>query len=258
MGERILNSLISATFGALAAVAVVWYLGVAEPVTPENGTPLPAAPLDEGSVKNGKFDELETARLKVTDCVMVCDSVTGEPMIELRAGSILAKKKIVADSFGGNLITGRKVQITPGDPSQTEPPIFSELATNDEGGAYFALLSPKGTHSINMGFDKKETGFIISQNNLDSAMVAQAILPLPSKNQSDSPLLSAGEVGAPNEPPQGSFPLPASAPLTPVESSAPQVVPPLIPTSVPETAAAPPRQGVSLSENGLGTPRGLF
>ena len=288
MGERILNSFISAIFGGLAATATVWYLGAPGSNTPapddvENAERLESA---DDAPRHGKFDELETARLKVTDCVMVCDTETGEPMIELRAGSILAKKKIVADSFGGNLITGRKMQITPGDPSRDDSPIFSELATNEEGGAYFALLSPKGTHSVNMGFDKKETGFIISQNNQDSAMVAQAILPLPNKNDRPDELLSQEtdnklNSNTPGSTPNGAFPLPSAGtpppamiPASNPENAVSQALVPIGPASggapgasnlsplgpsVPQAGQAEqPRQGVSITENGPGTPRGLF
>lgn len=292
MGERILNSFISAIFGGLAAVATIWYLGVPESAAPTPGETENVGGMEstDGAPRHGKFDELETARLKVTDCVMVCDAESGEPMIELRAGSILAKRKIVADSFGGNLITGRKVQITPGDPSRDDSPIFSELATNDEGGAYFALLSPKGTHSVNMGFDKKETGFIISQNNQDSAMVAQAILPLPNKNDRPDELLSQGannasNAEAANNAANGAFPLPSAAtpppamiPASAPENAASATLVPVgpasgavagasslssigqsAPQSMPQTVPSEqPRQGVSITENGPGTPRGLF
>lgn len=202
MGEKLLNSFISAVFGAISAVGVVWYLQEAPTASaPADTAADPAAAAGPAA----SFDELEVKRLKVTDCVMVFDTAGNEPAIELRGGSIVAKKSVLSDRVGAFQMVGQKLQITGGDPAHNDGEVFGELATNEEGGAYFALLSPRGTHSINMGFDKKETGFIISQNNLNSAMVAQAILPLPDANEAAA------------DPLDGTLPTsstPAPAPLT--------------------------------------------
>ena len=49
------------------------------------------------------------------------------------------------------------------------------------------MLSPKGTHSVNVGFDRNETGFVVSRNNGDAAMTAQAVLPIPHKEAEPVP-----------------------------------------------------------------------
>lgn len=178
MGEKCLNAFLSVIFGGVSAIGAVWFLY--EP--PTSGAAAVTEPLREAAVFPKQIDELEIGRLKVTEGIMVHHSESGEPLIELKDGVVLAKKEIISNYIGGMDLVGRKIQVTSGDPSVPDPPVFCELATNEgDGGAYLAILSPKGTHSVNIGFDKNETGFIISRNNEDSSMAAQAILPLPNK-----------------------------------------------------------------------------
>ena len=180
MGDKLIQGFISALFGAMAGVGAVWYLSDA----PNEGAAgeKSASEASDSLPAHGVFETLEVKNLKVTDRILVHDAATGEASIELKDGAILAKKRVLSDYLGGCRFVGQRLQITTGDPSVADNAVYGELATNEEGGAYFALLSPQGTHSVNIGFDKQETGFIISQNNHDSAMVAQAILPIPSRS----------------------------------------------------------------------------
>ena len=193
MKERALNILISAFAGAAAALGVLWWKG--ESPSP-NAAPAPAEPAESAkSAETARFEELLVDRLKVTGGIWVCHSETGEPLIELKDGVVLAKNEVLARYVGGLEMVGRKLQITTGDPSADDPPIFCEIGASDGGqGAYIAMLSPKGTHSLNVGFDKNETGFVVSRNNDDAAMTAQAVLPIPRKETDPAP---AAEPSAP-------------------------------------------------------------
>ena len=180
MREKLSNILISAAAGAAAAFGVLYWKGL--PAAP------PAEPAAAEQAGTGQFEELEVKRLKVTGGIWVCHSETGEPLIELKDGVILAKNEVLARYVGGLEMVGRKLQITTGDPSADDPPIFCEIGASDGGqGAYIAMLSPKGTHSVNLGFDKNETGFIVSRNNGDEAMTAQVVLPVPRKEDGAAP-----------------------------------------------------------------------
>lgn len=178
MREKLIHTLISATVGASAALGGVWLLQDPGASVGKTDAEKPAA--EKMAIEH--FDELEVERLKVTGGIWVCHSETGEPLIELKDGVVLAKSEVLSRYVGGMEIVGRKLQITTGDPSAADPPIFCELGAGDGGqGAYIALLSPKGTHSVNVGFDKNETGFVVSRNNDDTSMTAQAVLPIPQK-----------------------------------------------------------------------------
>ena len=187
MRGNLLNGIISAVVGFLAGLAAVWFL--------QDGSVPEQKP--ESAAVPAKMDELEVARLKVTDGIMVYHSETGEPLIELKDGVVLAKKEVLSRFVGGMEMVGQKLQITAGDPSASDPPIFCELGAADGGqGAYIAMLSPKGTHSLNIGFDKNETGFVVSRNNEDSSMTAQAVLPLPKKGEQE-PAAAAAPIEEP-------------------------------------------------------------
>ena len=180
MREKLSNILISAVAGAAAAFGVLYWKGL--PAAP------PAEPAAAEQARTERFEELEVGRLKVTGGIWVCHSETGEPLIELKDGVILAKNEVLARYVGGLEMVGRKLQITTGDPSADDPPIFCEIGASDGGqGAYIAMLSPKGTHSVNVGFDRNETGFVVSRNNGDAAMTAQAVLPIPHKEAEPVP-----------------------------------------------------------------------
>ena len=181
MSEKLLNTFLSAAIGAGTALAGVWLL------QDPGKNPKPESP-DAGQAPVSRFDELEVERLKVTGGIWVCHSETGEPLIELKDGVVLAKNEVLARYVGGMEMVGRKLQITTGDPSAEDPPIFCELGASDGGqGAYIALLSPQGTHSVNVGFDRNETGFIVSRNNDDASMTAQVVLPLPQRESAIVP-----------------------------------------------------------------------
>ena len=184
MREKLIHTLISATVGASAAGGGVWLLQDPGASVGKTDAEKPAA--EKMAIEH--FDELEVERLKVTGGIWVCHSETGEPLIELKDGVVLAKSEVLSRYVGGMEIVGRKLQITTGDPSAADPPIFCELGAGDGGqGAYIALLSPKGTHSVNVGFDKNETGFVVSRNNDDTSMTAQAVLPIPQKRAERRP-----------------------------------------------------------------------
>ena len=179
MSEKLQHIVISAVAGAAAAVGVLRWTGQTAPKPAETPAAAPA---------EARFEELEVDRLKVNGGLWVCHSETGEPLIELKDGVVLAKNEVLSRYVGGLEMVGRKLQITTGDPSAADPPIFCEVGAGDGGqGAYIAMLSPKGTHSVNLGFDKNETGFIVSRNNGDEAMTAQVVLPVPRKEDGAAP-----------------------------------------------------------------------
>lgn len=190
MSDKIVNIFISAVVGCLSAVGTLWLFGDPKQVPGESEPAQVKVP--------ERLEDLEVERLKVTGGIWVCHSETGEPLIELKDGVVLAKNEVLSRFVGGMEMVGRKLQITTGDPSAADPPIFCELGASDGSqGAYIALLSPKGTHSVNIGFDRNETGFIVSRNNEDSAMTAQAVLPLPKKDADPAPAEVPAEAAKP-------------------------------------------------------------
>ncbi len=183
MGDKIFNAFIAALFGTVAGIGSVWYLSAPGNITKD---PSLESPQRRGLVTQQKeIDALSVRNLTVTDRLTVCDPESGETLIELRDGSILAQKEVLADTLGGYRLAGQRIQITSEDPANEESAICGEFASNENGGAYLALLSPLGTHSINFGFDRQETGFILSQNNQDATMLAQVVLPIPQKNDTE-------------------------------------------------------------------------
>ena len=170
MSAKILDRLISAFVGAVSAVGTVWFLNANAP----DAASVPSAP---GAP--AKFERLEVDALRVNEVLFVVDPQTKEPTIELRDGSISAQNHVFAEHIGAFRLLGRKLQATPDDPLNAQSSVFAELATNQDGGAYLALLSPQESHSITIGFDKTEKGCLVSQNNVDSSMIAQAIFVKP-------------------------------------------------------------------------------
>ncbi|MBQ6828988.1 MAG: hypothetical protein IJO46_13345, partial [Thermoguttaceae bacterium] len=156
MSAKILDRLISAFVGAVSAVGTVWFLNANAPDAPLNDAPSTSAP--------AKFDRLEVDELRITKALVVVDPQTQESTIKLSDGSISAQNKIFAEDIGAFRVFAKKLQATPDDPLNAQSPIFAELATNQDGGAYLALLSPQETHSITIGFDKTEKGCLVSQN----------------------------------------------------------------------------------------------
>lgn len=223
MPVKILDRLISAFVGAISAVGTVWFLNA-------NAPDAAISPASDGAPV--KFERLEVDALRVNEVLFVADPETKEPTIKLSDGSISASKSVFSEHIGAFRVLGQKLQATPDDPLNAQSPVFAELATNQDGGAYLALLSPQETHSITVGFDKTEKGCLVSQNNEDLAMVAQAIFPKPNAD------------GAAPPAPQADAPLeqPLDAPTQPAESLAPPVdaLPPVDAVETPATQEAAP------------------
>ena len=227
MSAKILDRLISAFVGAVSAVGTVWFLNANAPDAASVSPASNSAPV--------KFDRLEVDALRVNEVLFVADPQTKEPTIKLSGGSISAQNNVFAEQIGAFRVLGQKLQATPDDPLNAQSPVFAELATNQDGGAYLALLSPQETHSITVGFDKTEKGCLVSQNNEDSSMIAQAIFVKPTAEDAattdaesnvpaDAALPPVDEIAPPA--PQDALPLPEAAPLpSPVDAPLPAPVP---------------------------------
>ena len=209
MSAKILDRLISAFVGAVSAVGTVWFLNSNGPDAP-SVSPDSAAPV--------KFDRLEVDALRVNEVLFVADPETKEPTIKLSGGSISAQNSVFAEQIGAFRVLGQKLQATPDDPLNAQSPVFAELATNQDGGAYLALLSPQETHSITVGFDKTEKGCLVSQNNEDSSMIAQAIFVKPTADEAAAP---ATQDAAPLEQPVDPLPSTGEAAAPATQDAAP-------------------------------------
>ncbi|MBR4834880.1 MAG: hypothetical protein IKU86_11200, partial [Thermoguttaceae bacterium] len=222
MSANILDRLISAFVGAVSAVGTVWFLDANAP----DAASTPPASVDAPA----KFERLEVDALRVNEVLFVADPETNEPTIELRGGSISAQENVFAEQIGAFRVLGQKLQATPDDPLNSQSPVFAELATNQDGGAYLALLSPQETHSVTIGFDKTEKGCLVSQNNEDSSMIAQAIFVKPTADSVSEEPSSEPSV----EPASPDAPTPENS------AAAPLQVPPAVPeTPLPVAPAAP-------------------
>ena len=229
MPAKILDRLISAFVGALSAVGTVWFLNSNAPDAPSSA-PESGAP--------AKFDRLVVDALRVNDVLFVADPETKEPTIKLSGGSISAQNSVFAEQIGAFRVLGQKLQATPDDPLNAQSPVFAELATNQDGGAYLALLSPQETHSITIGFDKTEKGCLVSQNNEDSSMIAQAIFVKPTADQA-APDAAQDAAVAPSE-----QPLDAATPAVEDPAFPTDELPPFdaqaLPLPSPDDATSPP------------------
>ncbi|MDO5555058.1 MAG: hypothetical protein Q4G68_14990 [Planctomycetia bacterium] len=189
MSEKLLNSFIASVVGCLSAVGTVWFLSSGESGVPATSGVVPAAVGESGvergsgeavlRCEQGRIGILETDQIIVRDKLLLVDGKTREPLVEIREGQVQVFGTLASASTVASEIRGQKLQIVRGDPSRAESQVFGELAAGRQQGAYLALLSQEGNHSLNMGFDKAETGFIISQNNVDRSVVAQSIMPKP-------------------------------------------------------------------------------
>ena len=178
MSDKILDRLISAFVGAVSAVGTVWFLNANAPdasVSPASGD----APV--------KFERLEVDELRINKFLSVADPETKKTTIHLSDGSISAQNNVFAEYVGAFRVLGRKIQATPDDPLDARSSVFAELATNQDGGAYLELLSPRETHSLVIGFDGAEKGCLISQNNEDMSTVAQAVFQKPTADSNAAP-----------------------------------------------------------------------
>ena len=240
MSAKILDRLISAFVGAVSAVGTVWFLNANAPDAASVSPASNSAPV--------KFDRLEVDALRVNEVLFVADPQTKEPTIKLSGGSISAQNSVFAEQIGAFRVLGQKLQATPDDPLNAQSPVFAELATNQDGGAYLALLSPQETHSITVGFDKTEKGCLVSQNNQDSSMIAQAIFVKPTAVEVASPVAPLEQSPAidANLPAADALPpvdanLPAADALPPVDASLPaaDALPP-VDANLPAADALPP------------------
>jgi len=170
MPGSFLNCFVSAVVGAASAVGTVWYLS-------DNSTESGAGIESNGDVVSAR--RLEVDSLVVRDNLLLVDKTSSEPTLELREGALFAQRGVYAEQVGAFRFLGQKFQTTPEDPLDSKSAVFGELAINEDGGAYIELLSPRENHSVAIEFDKNEKGCIISKNNADRSMVAQAIFPLP-------------------------------------------------------------------------------
>jgi hypothetical protein len=240
MSAKILDRLISAFVGALSAVGTVWLLNANAPDAPSTSSQSDAAPV--------KFDRLEVDKLLVNEVLCVADGKTKTPTIELRNGSISAQNNVFAEQIGAFRVLGQKLQVTPNDPLNAQSKIFASLATTQDDGAYLELLSPKGSHSLTVGFDINEQGCLVSQNTEDTSMVAQAIFSKPTADQAAPP---AEQEAAPLEQPQDAAtpnaePSEASADaLPPFDVAQPPAAQDVAPLPAPaETSLSAPVPGV--------------
>ena len=186
MSGFFLNTVVSAVVGGLAAVGTTWYVSAqtdANKLVGQNG----------GSAR---VKSLEVDSLTVHDSLLLVDPVSKNVLIELRNGEVFAHKGVYSDHVGAWRLTAQKLQTTPDDPLDPSSPIFGELAVNEDGGGYLALMSPQESHSLTMGFDRYEKGCVVSQNNSDNSRVAQAVFLKPTRNASGVAPASATNAAA--------------------------------------------------------------
>ncbi len=196
------NCFISAIVGALSAVGTAWYLE-------DHSATTQNVPVNVGD--QNRFKELVVDSLVVNDSVLLVDPKTQTATLEIKDGSLFAQKGLYAEKIGAMRVLAQKLQSTPDDPIDMTSPVFGELAINEDGGAYLALLSPRESHALTLGFDKNEKGCVLSKNNDDDSMVAQAVFLKPSAVDAAEEIVakeSVGETKAPDaevvaEKPQG-------------------------------------------------------
>ena len=173
------NILISAVVGCLSAVGTSWYLS-ANPQTPSGGpAPAPAASGTAQAPAPEPADKLDVTELVVRGSVLLVDPETNEATLEIKNGSIFAKQGIYAKRVGAYRVSSQKLIATPDNPLAPDCAVYGQLAVDQYGGAFMELLSPRESHSITFGFDRNEKGCVVSRNNDDASLVAQAIFPKP-------------------------------------------------------------------------------
>ncbi len=195
------NCFISAIVGAISAAGTSWYLA-------EHAAPTENAPAGVVAADQNRFKELVVDSLIVNDSVLLVDPETQTATLEIKDGSLFAQRGLYAEKVGAMRVLAQKLQSTPEDPVDMTSPVFGELAINEDGGAYLALLSPRESHAVTLGFDKNEKGCVLSKNNDDNSMVAQAVFLKPSASEATQP--NANALGAAT-PPVGGQAAPADA-----------------------------------------------
>lgn len=180
------NILISAVVGCLSAVGTSWYLS-ANPQTPAGGTaPAPAASGSAPAPSAAPADKLDVTELVVRGSVLLVDPQTNEATLEIKNGSIFAKRGIYAERVGAYRVLSQNLIATPDNPLDPKCAVYGQLSVDQYGGAFMELLSPRESHSITFGFDRNEKGCVVSRNNDDASLVAQAIFPKPRAEDADA------------------------------------------------------------------------
>lgn len=187
MFEKFINSLIASVVGCMTAIGTVWYLSDQQDVT--------GSITHTGNAQGVKIHSLEVDQIRLKENLVLVDAKTGKPLIEIKQSGIYAHNEIVAEALSVEGLKTRKVQLVKGDFQDENAAVYGELGLKKEGGSYLALLSPQRVHSVNMGFNDQETGFIISQNNQEDAFAAQAVFPIP---RSDNAKNHKAKVAPPN------------------------------------------------------------
>ena len=171
------NCFISAIVGAISAAGTTWYLA-------EHAAPSENAPINVGGDPQNRFKELVVDSLVVNDSVLLVDPETQTATLEIKDGSLFAQKGLYAEKVGAMRVLAQKLQSTPEDP-------------NEDGGAYLALLSPRESHAVTLGFDKNEKGCVLSKNNDDNSMIAQAVFLKPSASDAPQPVADSVSAATP-------------------------------------------------------------
>lgn len=158
------NCLLSAVVGAASSVGVTWYLSShSSPSTEPTG----AAPVPT--------ERLEVGELVVRDRITLSSPDAESPSLEIRDGTIYAQNGLYAENIGAYNIVSQKFLATPDDPLVPRSAAIGEFAVDQDGGAYLELTSPRESHTVTIGFDRNEKGCVLSKNNNDRSLVAQAI-----------------------------------------------------------------------------------
>lgn len=171
MPNALFHCLLSAVVAVISSVATVWYLSA-------NEEPAPSAETQASDTIKAK--KIEVGSLVVNNDILLVDPKTNAPSIEIKDGSLYVQKDVYAERVGAFRVLSQKLQTTPDNPLNMKSGVFGEIAFTEDGGATFALKSPRESHSLTIGFDKNEKGCILSKNNDDQSMVAQAVFLKPS------------------------------------------------------------------------------
>ncbi len=172
MQSGFLNCLVSAFIGAVASIAVSWYMSA-------NASNLPNG--EDAIAQTVKARRIEAESLVVGRSILLVDPETKEPLLEIRDGSVFAQNALYADRVGAYTVRSQKLQTTADDPINPNARPTGELAVDAEGGAYLDLVGPQRSHSVTIGFDASDKGFVVSQNNNDKSRVAQAVFQRPTR-----------------------------------------------------------------------------
>lgn len=192
MQGTFVNCLLSAIVGVIAAAGTTWYL--AEHSAPEENAPANLVESEQAAVKEVK--ELVVDSLIVNDSILLVDPETQTATLEIKDGSLFAQNGLYAEKVGAMRVLAQKLQSTPEDPVDMSSPVFGELAINEDGGAYLALLSPRESHAVTFGFDRNEKGCVLSKNNDDDSLIAQAVFLRPSASATAQPEPEPAQAGA--------------------------------------------------------------